>query len=323
MEKALSKVEVEMSETMMENLARRLERVERENRHLKRGTVAVVGVIVAAVLMGQGGSKSRIIEAEGFRLVDAAGVPRGGLFTSPDGPVGLGLLGKDGKTGAQLLVIEDDSTFLTFTGKNKNIRVALGIESEGDIASLRFWSPSGKEAARLVTRPDGSVGLSLSDKEGRNRAALSLVPDGPVALILSDKDGKAGANLYVNADGSVSLGLSDKDAKAIAALQVGADQSTGLLLSDKDGNARARLGVEPKQGIASLIFLPRSGIEQAAIEMQPNGTARLYLSDKEGTKRAVLGHTALETIRTGVVEQTAASSLVLFDKDGKVLWKAP
>jgi len=61
-EKALSEVEGEMSEAMMESLARRLERVERENRRLKRGAVAVVGVIVAAVLMGQGGSKNRVVE---------------------------------------------------------------------------------------------------------------------------------------------------------------------------------------------------------------------------------------------------------------------
>lgn len=181
--------------------------MERENRRLKRGAVAVVGVIVAAVLMGQGGSKTRIIKAEGFGLVDAAGVPRGGLFTFQDGSVGLGLQGKDGKTGAQLLVTADDSPFLTFTGKNRNVRISLGVESERDIASLRFSAPSGKESAALFSTPDGSVGLSLSDKEGR--------------------------------------------------------------------------------------------------------------------ERAVLGHTALERTRTGAVEQTAASSLVLFDKEGKVLWKAP
>ncbi len=38
---------------------------------------------------------------------------------------------------------------------------------------------------------------------------------------------------------------------------------------------------------------------------------------------AVLGHTALETKATGTVEQPPASSLVLFDRDGKVIWKAP
>jgi hypothetical protein len=36
-----------------------------------------------------------------------------------------------------------------------------------------------------------------------------------------------------------------------------------------------------------------------------------------------LGHSAIEATRTGAVEQRPASSLVLFDKDGKVLFKAP
>lgn len=240
-----------MSEAMMEKLARRLERVERENRRLKRGAVAIAGVIVAAVLMGQGGSKSRIIEAEGFKLVDAAGVPRGGL----------------------------------------------------------------------VTFPDGSVVLRLSDKDGKAGANLFVEADGSVAFALSNKDGMPGASLNVKADGSVSLALADKG-KATAGLQVGADQSTGLLLSDKDGNVRVGLGVEPKKG-EGLVFLTPSGKESAALFSTPDGSVGLSLSDKEGRERAVLGHTALERTRTGAVEQTAASSLVLFDKEGKVLWKAP
>ena len=35
------------------------------------------------------------------------------------------------------------------------------------------------------------------------------------------------------------------------------------------------------------------------------------------------GHPALETTATGTVEQRPASSLVLFDRDGKVIWKVP
>ncbi len=49
----------------------------------------------------------------------------------------------------------------------------------------------------------------------------------------------------------------------------------------------------------------------------------LVLADERGRSRAVLGGTALEMIETrGVVSETP-SSLVLFDKDGTVLFKAP
>jgi hypothetical protein len=47
------------------------------------------------------------------------------------------------------------------------------------------------------------------------------------------------------------------------------------------------------------------------------------LADQNHNDRAVLGLTQLEMTKTGEVRTRAASSLVLFDKDGKVLWSAP
>jgi len=44
---------------------------------------------------------------------------------------------------------------------------------------------------------------------------------------------------------------------------------------------------------------------------------------EKGTNRAVLGTADLVTTRTGAETKTAESSLVLFDKDSKVLWEAP
>ena len=49
----------------------------------------------------------------------------------------------------------------------------------------------------------------------------------------------------------------------------------------------------------------------------------LVLYDPNGQVRAILGHAELKAARTGVVEQRPVSSLVLIDKDGKVIWKAP
>lgn len=53
-----------------------------------------------------------------------------------------------------------------------------------------------------------------------------------------------------------------------------------------------------------------------------NGTS-VWLRDGEGNLRASLGTTDLETTRTGATQKTAESSLVLFDKEGKVMWQAP
>ncbi len=50
---------------------------------------------------------------------------------------------------------------------------------------------------------------------------------------------------------------------------------------------------------------------------------RFVVRDASGNTRAVLGSTVLETTQTGAVEKRPPSSLVLFDKDGKVTWSAP
>jgi hypothetical protein len=47
------------------------------------------------------------------------------------------------------------------------------------------------------------------------------------------------------------------------------------------------------------------------------------LFDENGTERAVLGSTELVDTKTGAATKTAVSSLALFDKEGKVLFRAP
>ena len=48
----------------------------------------------------------------------------------------------------------------------------------------------------------------------------------------------------------------------------------------------------------------------------------LELHDRQGFI-AIIGNAALATPRTGETRKTSAASVILFDKDEKVLWKAP
>ena len=68
--------------------------------------------------------------------------------------------------------------------------------------------------------------------------------------------------------------------------------------------------VEPSKRWADVI-IPEGGNNTVALDLV---VAKI---------RAVLAYTALEATATGTVEQRPASSLVLFDRDGKVIWKAP
>jgi hypothetical protein len=63
-----------------------------------------------------------------------------------------------------------------------------------------------------------------------------------------------------------------------------------------------------------------SGRSKARADLSGGG---LELYDEDVRSRAVLGVTPLETVRTGEGTVTAPSSLVLFDKEGKVIFKAP
>ena len=111
-----------------------------------------------------------------------------------------------------------------------------------------------------------------------------------------DKDGKLRAALWLD-NGEPNLVLADKTGKIRAKLSL-ADGKPALWLADKNGKPRAGL---------SLL----------------NEEPTLVLADKTGKTRAVLGYTEIEAIPTGGTEKRPVSSLVLSDKEGKVIWSAP
>ena len=80
------------------------------------------------------------------------------------------------------------------------------------------------------------------------------------------------------------------------------------------GSGIARPGLYLMSGLASI---------RATLQLDDDGSPRLELLDANNRARAVLGRTVLETIRTGESIERPESSLVLFDKDGKVIWRAP
>jgi len=115
---------------------------------------------------------------------------------------------------------------------------------------------------------------------------------------LVDAKGKLRGVLSVLSDGSPQLALFDAKGRPRAGLVVLSDRLPALLLGDEKGY-RARLMLDA------------------------DGSPGLVLSDEQGNTRAVVGVTNLETARTGATQKTAESSLMLFDKEGKVLWQEP
>ncbi len=115
-----------MNEPTMETLARRLDKVERENRRLKRSGVVALAVIAAIVLMGQAASKlappgkpGKVVGAEQFIVHDARGGVRATLGTLPGGTVRLVLYdrGNSGETRVILSAGPEGSPVLSFFDK--------------------------------------------------------------------------------------------------------------------------------------------------------------------------------------------------------------
>ncbi len=73
-----------MNDPTMETLARRVERVEGENRRLKRVGAVILAVMLALVLMGHVAGE-KVVEAERFVLLDSSGQPRAVLAVAKGG----------------------------------------------------------------------------------------------------------------------------------------------------------------------------------------------------------------------------------------------
>jgi hypothetical protein len=92
-------------------------------------------------------------------------------------------------------------------------------------------------------------------------------------------------------------------------------------LAANDGKTRALLAFA--EDTAGLYLCDKDGEIRAFLSLGEDGRPRLDLSDKDGKTRAMLGMTALEDTSTAIKTTTSESALVLFDKEGKVIYRAP
>jgi hypothetical protein len=106
------------------------------------------------------------IEAKGFWVVDKNGTHRVGLTMS-----------------------RDNQPSLVFLGKDREIRVLVGVLDDGS-PNLIPGSKDGKPRVSLGVSAGGSPGLPLSDNDGNTRASRLVPPNGRPSLSLRDRDGQ-------------------------------------------------------------------------------------------------------------------------------------
>ena len=173
-------------------------------------------------------------------------------------------------------------------------------------------------AARPKPRTVEAGEYRLVDEKGTLRASLSS-RKATTAFFLADESGTVRARLAL--DGSARLELSDASGKPRASLALKADGAPELMVGT-DKQARAALHVSAEGG-AEISLVDSEDHPRAALTLAADGSPRLALYDEEGTLRTALGSTPLKEVRSGSSEMTGPSSLVLLDRKGTVVFKAP
>jgi len=157
-----------------DELTRRIERVERQNRWLARiivllGMAVLLFVALAAnsepAPQGQDEAAQQVIKAQGFLLVDDEGKTVCKVYGHLGGQRGFYLVGPDGKMKVELVVTKEGIPGMVFYGGEKG--GGIGFSTLGNGASdFRFYDLEGNVRLRFGLEADGSPYLRMTDEEG-------------------------------------------------------------------------------------------------------------------------------------------------------------
>ena len=138
-------------------------------------------------------------------------------------------------------------------------------------------------------------------------------------FILRDEGGSIRARLFVTAKSTTNMNIPGIgtpmpvtfNPKATLALYDEKEQVSGIV--DADSISFSKSHVLLAGGVLSL------GDEKAGVVVSPYSVG---LFDEQGYQ-ATLGRSGLVTARTGETQMRSDASLVMFDKNKNVIWKAP
>jgi len=180
----------------------------------------------------------------------------------------------------------------------------VGIVFLISVASLFLMaqaSPSTKAPSKSIEANE----FILKDSTGRVRGRLSMKDGGTTpTLVLLDEKGQRRVELETGL-GTSGLALRDQNNKERGSFDVMDFDDLGAVLLLQDKNE-----------------VPQSRLRETEFWAMKIAAPSFHTLDPEGYE-AVLGRTELVTSRTGETHKTSGASLVLFDKNKQVLWRAP
>ena len=175
-------------------LAERLDNLERARHCLQRRCGfwrrLAGGVLVCAVLLmvaGAAAQRSKLIEAEGFHLVNKDGKATAKLFNTPEGKPVLSFFHGDANV-LNLGVSSEGIADMIFYDRAGKARIMMILAE--DNASLGFYDPSRTSGLALSSAADGTSGLGFFFRDREDRVTIGTKPDGSGNVTVVDGAGK-------------------------------------------------------------------------------------------------------------------------------------
>jgi len=101
-------------------------------------------------------------------------------------------------------------------------------------------------------------------------------------------------------------------------------RSHNFILVDEKGKERASL-VTDRAGSVFLVMFDNAGKTRVNLSVNNDGPSLVFY-DASGRQRTIIGGTTMvgsHVTEGGIVERAPASSIILFDRAGRLLWREP
>jgi hypothetical protein len=258
------------TESNLEMMVNRLDRLEKQNRIFKWGAAAIAAGAALTVLLAAGESDS-VVKARRLELTDSSGAVR-----------------------CQLGVEDDGSVSQTFTDAQGAKRIHLFVDAQG-VARLRLLDDAGN------TRVSGAA-FSSADKNKDAAGLASLWVNATGHKEDDTNSNLGGVGLTATAAGEVEQGFYDHEGKLridmISTQRNNENAAIALLGKGDSCNSSLTLG-EFNNGVPYETFYDNSGVRRISDEVEPNGDAVRSMFDSSCMRLAqavTSGGNALENI---------------------------
>lgn len=291
-----------------EDLIRRIDNLERQNRYMKKVGSLVLLTLVGVILMGLAIPESKVVEAERFILKNKKGVAL-----------------------AKFSILPDGYPHLMLYDKKETLRMMMGIcVGKGfayDRPYLTLLDDDNKARARLSLGESGNPSLLYYDGEQEGQSVtLGMSKDGLSFLGFHKENG--GISLGIDESGMSHLRFYKGKRKR---LELEPDR---LCFNDPDGGSVMRFNAT-YDGEPYILLTGHEKLESGAFGIK--GSVKIGIKNKNSPFIGMggwdekfddyasfhLGETETKNQKTGLMEIHPLSSIELRNPNEEVVWKVP